>query len=152
MSGTVGYTGPCWRAAGPGLEGAVLGGSDRPGRYNRAGERTLYMSGSPEGVAAAMARYGDAPRRIVRLMVEADGLIDLRDAPFGFDASRAKEDWIAALDRGEEPPSWAVSDRARALGATGLIDGSRRLPDAWHLVLFRWNEPGGASVRVERDE
>ena len=55
---------------------------------------------------------------------------------------------MAALDRGEEPPSWTVSDRARAIGAAGLIDPSRRAPGAWHLVLFRWNEAGAATVAL----
>ncbi len=151
MTGFSRYAGPCWRALAAGREARVLDGTGRAGRYNRPDERTLYMSGSPEGVAAAMARYGEADRTLVRLDVAAEGLVDLRDAvacaALGIDPARAKEDWIAALDRGEEPASWALADRARAIGATGLIDGSRRAPGAWHLVLFRWNE-GGATVQV----
>ena len=129
------------------LDGTVLAG-----RYNRVGECALYMSSSPEGVAAAMARYGPAARTIVRLEVAAARLVDLRDATacaaLGIDPSRAQEDWVAALDRGEEPASWPVADRARTIGADGLIDGSRRAPAAWHLVLFRWNAPGAARVGV----
>lgn len=150
MTGLCRYEGPCWRAVAAGREATVLAGSAGAGRYNRPGQCALYMSGSAAGVAAAMARYGDAPRTLIRLDVEAGALLDLRDAAacraFGIDTARAKEDWIAALDRGEEPASWAVSDRARAIGATGLIDGSRRAPEEWHLVLFEWNEPGGARV------
>lgn len=152
MKGFSRYAGPCWRAVAAGREAAVLVGAERAGRYNRPGQRTLYMSGSPEGVAAAMARYGDAERTLVRLEVAADGLVDLRDvaacAAMGIDPARAKEDWIAALEGGEEPPSWIVSDRARAIGGTGLIDGSRRAPGEWHLVSFRWNEAGAAAVKV----
>ena len=99
-----------------------------------------------------MARYGDADRALVRLAVDAERLVDLRDAAacaaLGVDPRRAKEDWIAALDRGDEPASWMASDRARAIGATGLIDASRRAPGEWHLALFRWNVPGGAVVKV----
>lgn len=152
-AGLTGLAGGCWRAVPAGREAAVLDGTIRAGRYNRPGERTLYMSGSPGGVAAAMARYGRAPRTVVKLVVAADRLVDLRDAAacaaLGIDASRVKEDWIAALDRGEEPASWATADRARDMGAQGLIDGSRRAPGAWHLVLFRWNEAGAARVVLD---
>ena len=152
MTGFDRFIGPCWRAVTAGREAAVLEGSVRTGRYNRSGEATLYMSNSEAGVAAAMARYGNANRSVVQLQARADRLVDLRDAgscaALGVNPARVKDDWIAALDRGEEPASWAVSDRARAIGANGLIDASRRAPGEWHLVLFRWNEAGGASVRV----
>lgn len=146
------YAGPCWRAVPTGREAGVLDGTHRAGRYNRPGQRTLYMSGSPEGVAAAMTRYGEARRTLIRLEVTAECLVDLRDAAacavLGIDRARVKEDWIAALGRGEEPASWAASDRVRMIGATGLIDASRRAPGEWHLALFRWNEAGGAVVKV----
>lgn len=147
------HEGLCWRAVTAGHEASGIAGNVDAGRYNRPGERTLYMSGSPEGVVAAMARYGDADRTLVRLAVVADRLIDLRDpsacAAIGIDPIDGQADWIAALSKGEEPPSWRVSDRVRAMGAMGLIDRSRHAPSTWHLVLFRWNEPGGALVRVE---
>ncbi len=89
---------------------------------------------------------------VLGLAVTASGLLDLRDlaacASLGINVARAKEDWIAALDRGEEPPSWRVAEMAQAVGAVGLIDGSRRVPGEWHLVLFRWNEAGGATVTI----
>ena len=142
----------CWRAVLVGQERTALDGTTRAGRYNRPGVRTLYMSSSPEGVAAAMARYRDVPRSLLGLRVAANRLVDLRNATacaaLGIDPARGKVDWIAALDRNEAPPSWAVADRARALGAAGLIDPSRRAPGAWHLVLFRWNEPGEAAVSI----
>jgi RES domain-containing protein len=113
------------------------------------------MSGSPAGVAAAIVRYGEAERSLVGLDVVAERLIDLRDhgmcAELGIDPGRTKEDWIAALDRGEEPASWAISDRARRLGAVGLIDESRRAPREWHLVLFEWDGGAGAKVSIAPD-
>ena len=144
------YAGPCWRAVMAGSEAALLDGTINAGRYNRPGDRTLYMSGSSAAVEAAMARYGEADRRLVRLDVVAERLVDLRDpvmcSGLGIDPTRVVEDWIAALDRSEEPPSWAAADHARALGAVGLIDQSRRAPDEWHLVLFRWNGGDGAAI------
>lgn len=152
LTDLVRYAGPCWRAVASGRVDTVLEGSVRAGRYNRPGERTLYMSGSAAGVAAAMARYGDAERALVRLEVAAERLLDLRDevacCALGIDTAWAKEDWLAALDHGRQPPSWRVSDRARAVGAQGLIDRSRRAPGEWHLAVFGWNEDGGARVRV----
>ena len=143
----------CWRAVAAGREAHALAGTTRAGRYNRPGERTLYMSGSAGAVAAAMARYGDAERVLLRLRVAASRLVDLRDArgcaALEIDPRRAKEDWLAALNRGEEPASWTVSDRARVLGASGLIDASRRAPGAWHLALFRWNEGDAPMVVVD---
>jgi RES domain-containing protein len=136
-----------------GREPAVLDGTVRAGRYNRPGERSLYMSGSLEAVAAAMARYGEAPRSVLRLRVDAEALVDVRDevacAKLGIDATGTKVDWLAAFSAGVEPPSWRASDRARSLGATGLIDRSRALPGEWHMVLFLWNASGGAKVSVE---
>ena len=147
------YSGPCWRAVAAGRQDVALEGTVRAGRYNRSSERTLYMSNSPEGVAAAMARYGDAPRELVKLTVWAERLIDLRDLGLctclAIDPSAAKQGWLAALNRGDEPTSWAIADRARELGATGLIDASRQAWKEWHLILFRWNVAGGASVTVD---
>jgi len=39
-----------------------------------------------------------------------------------------------------------VSDTARKLDADGMIYTARTDPARWHLVLFRWNEHGGACV------
>ena len=109
------------------------------------------MSGSPVGVAAAMARYGDGPRTLVKLDVNATKLVDLRDTAacrlLGIDVVQTKKDWIAALAHDREPPSWAASDRARLIGASGLIDPSRTAPGEWHLVLFAWNAHDLPTVR-----
>ena len=148
----IAFSGPCWRAVPAGRAHRSLDGTVRAGRYNRPGERALYVSGSREGVAAAMARYPDAPRTVIRLTVEAAQVVDLRDAVtcsvLGIAAERLTEDWMAALDRGEEPASWTVADRVREAGADGLIERSRHAPAAFHLVLFRWNEAGAPRVAV----
>ena len=68
------FAGVCWRAVPAGREAGVLAGTIREGRYNRVGEPTLYMSGSVEGVTAAMAKYGDAARSVVRLEVASERL------------------------------------------------------------------------------
>ncbi|HCQ65841.1 MAG TPA: hypothetical protein DIU07_12125, partial [Rhodobacteraceae bacterium] len=52
----------------------------------------------------------------------------------------------AGRTTGRQPASWALSDRARATGTEGMLYASRKRPDLTHLVLFRWNEPGGARL------
>ena len=60
-------------------------------------------------------------------------------------------DWVAAREHGKEPLSWRIADAVRGVGADGLIERSRRAPDLWHLVLFRWNVRHGAAVRLAEE-
>lgn len=46
------------------------------------------------------------------------------------------------------PSSWRVRAQLEAVGASGLVDPSRKRPGLWHLVLFRWNEPGAPTVTL----
>lgn len=147
--------GTFFRAVLPQHSGAALEGSHGPGRYNRAQQPTLYMSSSEEGVAAAMIKHtrpGDPERMLVRLRVHASSILDLRDAArcraLGIEPDEAFGDWQAALAAEKVPDSWLVRDKAEALGANGLIDPSRKNPGLWHLTLFRWNEPGAATVEA----
>lgn len=133
----------------------ALRGSRAAGRYSRPHEPTLYLSSSVEGVAAAMVAHRDARAaqlEIVEVDVVAAGIVDLRDpdALERLDVSMvdAVAPWQDVVASGGEPPSWRVRDALVAAGATGLIDPSRQRPGLWHLVLFRWNELGGATVRV----
>ena len=131
----------------------LLAGSVRAGRYSRPDQKTLYLSATPEGVAAAMVAHDDgtAERVIVPLDVTATGIFDLRDdaacQKAGIDRADALAPWQDVVRQGGEPSSWRVADALRSLGANGLIDPSRTAPGLWHLVLFRWNVPGGAEVR-----
>ncbi|MEV7527294.1 RES domain-containing protein [Agrococcus sediminis] len=143
------------RGVDPRFRAAALDGSRSAGRFSRPGAPALYLSATPEGVAAAMlahARNGDPEREVLRFHVRAERIVDLRDpaslAPFGIEPEDAAAPWQEAVARGEEPPSWRVRDRLDAAGAHGLIDPSRQRPGLWHLVLFRWNVPGAPSVRA----
>lgn len=140
------------------VEGAhragALEGSRLPGRYSAAGQPTLYLSGSPEGVAAAMVAHGRARAdlTVMAFDVEAEGIVDLRDAAAvaaaGVDLDDALAPWQDVVAVGGEPRSWTVRRVLEGAGAQGLIDPSRTRPGLWHLVLFRWNTGGAA--RVER--
>ncbi|WP_306233418.1 RES family NAD+ phosphorylase [Agrococcus beijingensis] len=147
--------GRCFRAVDPAHRATALEGSRTAGRYSRAGAPTLYLSSSPEGVAAAMIAHTDARRAaldVVEVDVDAHGIVDLRDRAaleaVGIDADDAAAPWQEAVAAGAEPPSWRVRDRLVALGAHGLIDPSRKRPGLWHLTLFRWNAPGAPRAEL----
>lgn len=147
--------GTFFRAIDPRFRDHALAGSLAAGRYSRAEQPTLYLSSSVDGVEAAMIAHADArpaSLEIVTVSVEASGIVDLRDpsatAALGVDPADAAAPWQDVVAAGGEPPSWRVRDRLIAAGANGLIDPSRRRPGLWHLVLFRWNEPGAPVVRI----
>lgn len=131
----------------------ALAGSRAAGRYSRPEQPTLYLSGSAEGVEAAMRAHTDASspdRALLRFRVRGARVLDLRDSAAcraaGIDRADAAAPWQEAAARGGTPRSWLVRDRVEALGADGLIDPSRAASGLWHLVLLRWNEPGAPSV------
>lgn len=147
--------GTFFRAVDPAHIGTAFAGSRAAGRYNAAEQRTLYLSASREGVAAALIKHsspGDRERAIVAARVTASDILDLRDArscrEYGIDPEDAFGDWHAELGKGARPASWSVRDRAERLGAQGLIDPSRKRPGLWHLTLFKWNEPGAPTVEL----
>ena len=147
------------RAIDPRNHQFAIAGSRAAGRYSRADEPTLYLSSSVEGVDAALIAHRDtraSALEIIELDVEAAGIVDLRDpearSRIGIDLADAMAPWQQDADAGGTPASWSVRDRLVEVGAAGLIDPSRRRPDLWHLVLFRWNEPNAPTVRIrERD-
>ncbi|WIB00378.1 MULTISPECIES: RES family NAD+ phosphorylase [unclassified Curtobacterium] len=147
--------GTFYRAIDPRFTQFAIAGSRTAGRYSRADEPTLYLSSSVEGVDAALIAHRDARAsalEIIELDVEAAGIVDLRDPNalerIGIDLADAMAPWQHLADAGGTPASWSVRDRLIEVGATGLIDPSRKRPDLWHLVLFRWNEPNAPTVRL----
>ncbi|WP_120002945.1 RES family NAD+ phosphorylase [Nesterenkonia muleiensis] len=149
--------GTFFRAVDPRYRDSALTGSRSPGRYSSADQPTLYLSSSAEGVEAAMIAHRSARTpdlEVLELRVRAERIVDLRDsrarAMAGIELDDATAPWQDLVTRGEQSPSWTVRRRIEQLGAEGLIDPSRKAPGLWHLVLFRWNAAGGASVRVLR--
>ncbi|MEE6280817.1 RES family NAD+ phosphorylase [Georgenia sunbinii] len=145
--------GEFFRAVDPAFRDAALMGSRGAGRYSPPGAPTLYLSSSPDGVAAAMLAHHDARSldlEVVSFDVRAERILDLRDpdAAFraGVDPADAAAPWQEVVARGGRPRSWQVRERLLSLGADGLIDPSRKRPGLWHLTLFAWNTPGAAVV------
>ena len=125
------------------------------GRYHGPGQHALYMTPKAEWARLVADWYGKRDgyvRVLFPLMLDEAQVLDLGDvaacARLGIDPVRANLSWRGALKVGERPPSWEVADTVRSYGADGLSDRSRMFPGAWHVTLFRWNEPGAPSVEV----
>ena len=136
--------------------GDILGPARAPfGRSHQPGQKTLYLSGSPEGTVIASRIYmkpDDPPRAIFPLHVEGARILDLRNLDaarhYDIDPRLRTLNWQDYLNRGEHSPTWTISDRIRALGLDGMIYASRSDPEnTHHLTLFRWNEPDAPKVR-----
>jgi len=126
--------------------------AERPaGRYNRSGENALYLTVNEESARVALQKYKSSlPRKrlLVEYRVSPCRVIDLRSPA----ADRLKlltvGDWKSQLANGIDADSWRVSDELRVSNEIGLIDQSRKRPECWHLVLFRWNEPDAPNVEM----
>jgi RES domain-containing protein len=145
-----------FRAIDPTAVDQALAGSRRAGRYSPPDVPTLYLSSSKEGVEAAMIAHRAARAAelsVVRLDVRAERIFDLRNASAcraaGVKLANALAPWQEIAASGGVPGSWDVRRRLAELGASGLIDPSRKAPGLWHLVLFKWNDTGEASVAID---
>ncbi len=135
----------------------VLDGAIHPeGRFHHDGQAALYASPSPETAAIAIDIYlkdNDAPRVMIPICIEHANLVDLRDhdicAKMGINPIWPSVPWSDERAAGKDATSWKASDIVRDSGADGMIYASRRAPERWHIVLFRWNQPGTAMVRVK---
>ena len=148
-------SGTFYRAVDPAHRDVALAGSRSAGRYSPPGVPTLYLSASRAGVAAAMIAHTDARSPtldVLEFHVLADRIVDLRAhealRSIGIDPAAAAADWQETVAAGVSPPSWRIREALEQRGAHGLIDPSRRRPELWHLVLFRWNVADAPSVRA----
>lgn len=144
-----------YRAVDPDYRAYALSGSRSPGRYSSIAQPALYLSSSPDGVAAAMQSHkADRSDKLdlIRVQVAASRICDLRNAralaAVGVTLEDALAPWREIVARGGTPRSWRVRDRLESFGAHGLIDPSRAAPGLWHLVLFSWNHDGAPQVHL----
>ena len=137
--------------------GEILAPAHSPeGRFHHDGQKAIYLSETPDGCRLAMSYYarpGDPPQTIFSLYLSGARILDLRDAAqcarFGIDPVNASIRWQHERAAGRIASTWAISDAARAAGADGMLNPSRSRPGLTHLVLFRWNEPGGPKLVVD---
>lgn len=136
----------------------ILGGVIHPeGRFHHDGQSAFYCSPSVDAASAAVAVYlkpNDPPRVIVPLKVSGARLCDLRDADtcaaLGIDLNTPSVPWAPQRAQGIPATSWLASDAVRSSQADGMIYTCRREPRLrWHIVLFGWNQPRGAQVRLD---
>ena len=148
---------PFWRIVFTSDAPNVLAGSLMPeGRFHHDGQQALYLSPDPIWAGHAVKAYvktDDRPRVIVPVSVQADAVADLRDTAT-LDSLRlrgheAAVPFLPERAAGRVATSWRASDAAREAGAQGMIFPARRDPSRWHLVLFSWNEPGGATAALQ---
>ncbi|WP_143009316.1 RES family NAD+ phosphorylase [Pelagibacterium luteolum] len=133
MGKLVGFSGPVWRlipataAATPAMPATAI-----EGRFHHSGQTAAYASLSVEGTAVAIKRYlnDGVSRVLVPMWLEAPFISDQRENP------EASIVWQDARACGEVAPTWAVSDRARAIGALAMLYSSRSRPDLTHVVVF----------------
>lgn len=130
-------------------------GPQSAGRYHRLGQPALYATRDPDWARIAVSGYmreDGLPRMIVPLEIGPARVFDQRDeaacVTLGIDREMSNVAWRPELAQGRDPPSWSNADKARAIGADGIIDRSRHIPDGWHLTLFRWNMDGAPTVSV----
>ena len=149
-------SGKFYRIVSAGNAAAPLVGAVTPeGRFHHGGQSALYVSSSPAWAFKAVEAYlkpGDPPRLIFPLNLEPARVVDLRDlqlcAQLGIDPADAAIPWLPQRSENCPASTWRASDAARRSGADGMIYTARSAPERWHLVLFRWNEPGAPVVSV----
>jgi RES domain-containing protein len=128
------------------------------GRYHAPGQPALYMTVDPSW-ARFVADFNsdlDGARRVVLALEVDEALVfDQRDEQaciaLGIDPRLSSALWRPLSLDGGRLPSWDNADAARSIGAEGIIDPSREILGGWHVVLFRWNELGGPSVRIVQE-
>lgn len=127
--------------------------SSSEGRSHYDGQRTMYLSETPEGCEIATKIYvrsDDLPRGIFPVLVKDALVVDLRDADattaLGIDRTHRQADWQKIRELGLPSPTWEISDRVRELGLDGMLYESRSKPSLTHLTIFRWNQPNGPTV------
>jgi RES domain-containing protein len=149
-------SGTFYRIVHAGNAAAPLAGAVTPeGRFHHDGQAALYMSSSPAWALKAVEAYlkpGDPPRMIFPLSLQPARVVDLRDLQLcdqlGIDPADAAIPWLPQRAEELSASTWRASDASRRSGADGMIYTARSAPERWHLVLFRWNEPGAPSVSV----
>lgn len=132
----------------------LLPASNPEGRFHHDGQQAIYLSPTRQAAAVAIDSYyrdDDPPRLIVPISVDAPRILDFRKSAtsetFALRGDETVADWRNERSAGRSASSWIASDAARAAGAPGMIYPSRKSPPNWHLVLFRWNDAGDATLK-----
>jgi RES domain-containing protein len=116
------------------------------GRFHHSGQPALYVSSRPDWAEHAIKAYvrdTDPPRVINELHLTAAKVLDLRDpvhcTAAQIDSTLAAIPWLPQRAQGLPASTWTVADRARALGADGMIypPGPNRPAGTWSSSVGR---------------
>lgn len=145
-----------WRVVSPRWMHAPLSGDGAArhgGRWNRPGQRALYLS---EQVETAFAEYqqelGVRPGAFMAFRIEGATLADLASSAgqreWGVEPADLVAAWKAlAWVEGAEPATWRLADRLSP-AHPGVRVPSVQYSGGTNLVLWRWNIPGAPQVTV----
>jgi RES domain-containing protein len=153
-----------WRAHNPrwAFEPASGEGAARHGgRFNRLGVPTLYTSMRVE-TAWAEAQQGfpfkAQPMTICGYEVDCEDITDLTETAtldeLGADPAALACPWEDLADKGETPPSWALTDRLIAAGRAGILAPSfapRAAATDVNAIFWRWADGPPHQVKVIDD-
>jgi RES domain-containing protein len=145
---------PAWSFTPLSGEGAAITG----GRFNREGERALYLS-LDVMTAVGECTQGFSHRLQPLLMceydVDCDPVADLRDEAGCARHGVAQEDlacgWLGHMRQRRDAPSWLVADRLRSEGHSGILVPSfvpGTAANHFNLVLWRWGPELPNRIRV----
>ena len=148
-----------WRSSFIGRERHLLDPAGAPvGRWHYDGQSALYLSETPDGcrIATKIYRKREDPQRyIYPFRVENALVVDMRDpevrSALGVSLRDIHVRWPDLHANGHSSPTWALSDKIRSTGATGLLSPSRSRPDLTHLTLFQWNSDQGPTIERAGD-
>ncbi len=156
MPGLKRLSGRFWRLMEKRRASEVLAPARAPeGRFHHSAQRALYLSETAEGTRVAMAYYarpGDPEQVAIALELTNANVVDLQDPlhceRIGIDPAHAQTRWQKERANGKRASTWNISDKARELGADGMLYPSSSSKGITHLVLFRWNMSGAPDIRI----
>ena len=108
-------------------------------------------------LTTAIAEYqqelGVRPGTFCAYDVSVAGVADLCDdairAAWGVDKASLLAAWKSILlVQRRRPPTWDIADRLRNAGAAGALVPSAQIKGGINLVLWRWNDASGRTVRA----
>ena len=133
------------------LSGAGAGTTG--GRWNAPGDEALYLTADPTTAILETQPDLDSfkPVTLVSYVLSDAQLFDTRD-PAGHASHRISREllrtnWYTHVIEKTEAPTWALAKRLAREGFHGLSYASM-LNNLENVVLWSWNRPGGAKLRV----